>query len=122
MARAEHRVLVVEDDPSLRDVVVEALSEDGHVVRAAPDGATALRIAGDWPPHLVVLDLMLPGLSGEQFCAALRELQGLADVLIVVVSAARRATEVSERLGATVMLRKPFDLIELAEQVDELLR
>src|SRR5207248_4148192 len=105
-----------------RDVMVEALIEDGHQVRSASDGVAGLEIAEEWAPDLVVLDLMLPGLSGEQFCFAMRQVPGLSEVPIVVVSAARSALEMSARCGAAATLRKPFDLLELVSQVEELLR
>jgi DNA-binding response OmpR family regulator len=113
------RVLIVEDDQTLRDTVAEALGEDGFAVRTARDGHAALASVRRWP-DLVILDLMMPRLDGEGFCEELRRLDGMADVPIIVVSASRLADEISERVGATVTLAKPFDLIELTENVDRL--
>jgi DNA-binding response OmpR family regulator len=114
------KVLIVEDDQTLRDTVAEALGEDGFAVRTARDGQAALASVRRWPPDLVILDLMMPRLDGEGFCEELRRLDGMADVPIIVVSASRLADEVSERVGAAVTLTKPFDLIELTENVDRL--
>jgi len=118
---AEGRVLVVEDDESLREVITEALTEDGFAVRAADNGRSALEVVREWPPDVVVLDLMMPHLDGEGFCSAIRQVDGLASLPIIVVSAARTAQEVGTRLGAVVSLRKPFDLFELTDQVAALL-
>ena len=117
----ERRVLVVEDDPLLRDVIAEALHEDGYAVEAADNGRTALELAQQRPPGLVILDLMMPHMNGEQFCVALRQLDGLQTVPIIVVSAARSAHEIGARVGATAALRKPFDLFELTDRVSDLL-
>ena len=118
---AERRVLVVEDDRQLREVIAEALDEDGYAVEAADNGQTALELAQRRPPELVILDLMMPRMNGEQFCSALRQMHGLEAVPIIVVSAARAADEISARVGATAALRKPFDLFELTDRVSDLL-
>jgi DNA-binding response OmpR family regulator len=117
----ERRVLVIEDDQTLRDTIAEALTEDGYEVWAASNGAAALAIVQRWQPDLVILDLMMPRLDGEGFCAALRRIDGMAGVPIVVVSASRAAAEVSARIGAAAALSKPFDLLELTRSVDLLM-
>ena len=118
----ERRVLVVEDDQSLRDVITEALQEDGYLVDAARNGQAGLELAQHSPPDLVILDLMMPQMDGEQFCSAVRQIERLASVPIIVVSAARAADDVGVRLGAAAALRKPFDLFELTRHVNALLR
>lgn len=118
----EPRVLVVEDDQSLRDVITEALQEDGYVVDAARNGQAGLELAQHSPPDLVIVDLMMPQMDGEQFCSAVRQIECLASVPIIVVSAARTADDVGVRLGASAALRKPFDLFELTRHVNALLR
>jgi DNA-binding response OmpR family regulator len=113
----ERRVLVVEDDQTLREVIAEALREDGYAVRTAINGETALELAQRWPPGMVILDLMMPRMAGEEFCAALRALDGLATIPILLVSASRSAADIGERVGAAASLTKPFDLVELAQHV-----
>lgn len=119
---SENRVMVVDDDDSLRDVIAEALREDGYSVQAVDNGQSALELVRSWPPDLVILDLMMPYVDGAQFCAAIREMHTMASVPIIVVSAARSAAEVGAKLGASASLSKPFDLFELTERVDHLLR
>jgi DNA-binding response OmpR family regulator len=119
---AETRILVVEDDQTLRDVIAEALREDGYAVETTDDGLAALELARGWRPALVILDLMMPHMSGQEFAEAVRRMDGLASIPIIVVSASRAADEVGPRLGATAAFHKPFDLFELTEQVNGLLR
>jgi DNA-binding response OmpR family regulator len=117
----EPHILIVEDDPSLRDVVTEALLDDGYRVTSANNGATALELARELRPDLVILDLMMPQMNGEEFCAKVRRMEGLADLPIIVVSAARGTEEVGARLGAAAALKKPFDLFELTGTVEGIL-
>ena len=117
----ERRVLVVEDDQTLRDIIAEALREDGYVVQTAGNGETALEVARRWSPRLVILDLMMPRMDGEAFGAILRQLDGMASVPIMLVTASRFAEDVGARLGASVSLTKPFNLLELTEHVGVLL-
>ena len=121
MPAGEGRILVVEDDASLREIIAEALDEDGYAVASAANGATALEMARRSPPDLAIVDLMMPHMGGEQFCSALREVEGLASLPIIVVSAARTTTEVGSRVGAIAALRKPFDLYELTQRVNSAL-
>jgi CheY-like chemotaxis protein len=75
-AATSGRVLVVDDDPTVSDVVRRYLERAGYDVDKAADGPTALALAAERPPDLVVLDLMLPGMSGLEVC---RRLRGAAD-------------------------------------------
>jgi len=70
--RMDDRVLVVEDDASIADVLVTALQEEGYSVRGAADGRTALATVKDWQPGVVLLDLMLPVLDGWALVDELR--------------------------------------------------
>src|SRR5690349_12086590 len=72
-ATSPPRILVVDDDPMVAEVVVKYLERDGHRVDSVGNGAEALRRALSDPPDLVVLDLMLPGMDGLQVCKKLRE-------------------------------------------------
>ena len=121
-AVAEQRILVIEDDQTLRETIAEALREDGYPVETADNGAAALACVQRASPELVILDLMMPRLDGEGFCRALRGMVGMEDVPIIVVSASRAAAEISARVGAAAALTKPFDLIELIDHVDKLLK
>ncbi|HEX6417696.1 MAG TPA: response regulator, partial [Acidimicrobiales bacterium] len=84
MTEAPSRILVVDDDPTVSEVVARYLERDGFAVETVSDGRTALDRALAEPPDLVVLDLMLPGLDGLEVC---RRLRALAPVPIVILTA-----------------------------------
>ena len=72
-AMAKYRILVVDDEPMVTEVVERYLQRDGFEVSTADDGDKAIALAGSWAPDLVVLDLMLPGKDGLEVCRALRK-------------------------------------------------
>ena len=114
-------VLIVEDDPNTIKLVGLYLSRDGHKVLSAADGLEGLRLAREAQPDLVVLDLMLPGMSGMEVCRILRE---ESEVPIVMLTA---RVEEEDRLagldiGADDYVTKPFSPRELASRVRAVLR
>ena len=115
------RVLVVEDDPEITDVLRRALRNEGYEVRAAGDGAQALDAASEFIPDLVVLDLGLPRLDGVEVC---RRLRADGDVPILILTA---RTETADRVagldsGADDYLGKPFEHQELLARIRALMR
>jgi DNA-binding response OmpR family regulator len=116
-------VLVVEDDHTIREVLVTALEEEGYRVREAVHGRAALDLLEGWPADLIVLDLMLPVLDGWTFLAERRRLDRAASAPVVVVSASRQAVSgLSSDLGVAACLVKPFMLDALLDTVEQTLR
>jgi DNA-binding response OmpR family regulator len=114
-------VLVVDDEPTVREVVVGYLRRDGHEVMEAEDGPTALRLLESERFDLVVLDMMLPGVNGLDI---LRRIRSMGDMPVIMLTA--RAEE-SDRvagleLGADDYVVKPFSPRELAARVNGVLR
>ena len=105
-ARTQPMILVVDDDQDIRDVIAESLALDGYLVRTAPNGKVALEQAHAKRPDLIVLDLMMPVMSGVEFLAARREDPALATTPVVVITAAFD----SQVEGAALLLQKPFEL------------
>ena len=109
------RILVVEDDDDIREVVEEVLSSEGYRVDVAKDGIDALgKLAGDETrPPLILLDMMMPRMDGETFLRALRNRPFLAEAPVVVISGNAAARDRANALHATACLVKPFELDEL---------
>lgn len=112
------RVLVIEDDPDVRQLITAALRAAGLDVISAVDGAHALRTALARRPAAIVLDLGLPDYDGAEFVARWRERRpDVGDVPIVVVSGRQDRREVAGLLGASCVLGKPFEIDELVGEV-----
>ena len=118
------RVLVVEDDPDLSRLMATHLASEGYDVARASEAAAALELVGAGCVDVVVLDLMLPRISGDGLLVRLREREGTRDLPVIVVSAKDAVwTRVDLlRLGADAYLTKPFDLDELTARIEALLR
>jgi DNA-binding response OmpR family regulator len=112
-------VLVVDDDEMIRRLVRAVLEADEFEVAEARDGETALRLASETKPSVVVLDVMMPGLNGVEVCRRLDH----SSVKVIVLTAKDdpRLEEECRALGAAAFLTKPFSSIELLDLVAELL-
>jgi DNA-binding response OmpR family regulator len=115
------RILVVDDDATVSEVVARYLERDGFVVETVADGRVALDRALAEPPDLVVLDLMLPGMDGLEVC---RRLRALAPVPIIILTARGQESDriVGLELGADDYVAKPFSTKELVARVRAVLR
>lgn len=114
-------VLVVDDDHTVREVVVSYLRAGGHHVTEADDGLAALKAMRTAPADLVVLDLMLPGLDGLEVCRRLRE-QGDVPVIMLTAKGSINDRVIGFEIGADDYLTKPFSPRELVLRVDSILR
>ncbi len=123
-AKSPASVLIVEDDPDLRDVYADALAGEGYAVRVAAEGREALSLLNQSsePPCVLLLDLRMPGMSGWELAARLRESPRWRDVPIVVVAAHYLLAEEGRRLGAAAWLQKPVPLGVLVNAVDNACR
>jgi two-component system phosphate regulon response regulator PhoB len=118
-------LLLVEDEPDLAEPLLFALRNDGHDVALVTDGASALdRLLGDNPPDLVLVDLMLPDMSGLEICRRIRSHPTLGRMPVMAVTA--RADEydkvVGFEAGVDDYITKPFSLREVCLRVQALLR
>jgi CheY-like chemotaxis protein len=115
------RILVVDDEPSVLDILATLLADEGHVVQKAPDGHFALAMLADDLPDLLITDVMMPGLDGWALLAAVRERAPILPV-IVISAVDRQKARHREFFTAdhTVFLRKPFDIETLLTAVERL--
>ncbi|MBA3262372.1 MAG: response regulator transcription factor [Thermoleophilaceae bacterium] len=117
-------ILVVDDEPTIADVVSRYLERAGYTARTAADGPAALRSAGEERPDLVVLDLMLPGMDGLEVMSRLRDYGEGPRVSVILLTAKGEHSDriVGLRLGADDYVVKPFSPVELVARVDAVLR
>jgi len=123
--RERGSVLVVDDEPTILDVVSRYLERAGYQARVAGDGREALRLAGEERPDLIVLDLMLPGMGGLEVMRLLRERswdRGRVSVILLTAKGEQTDRIVGLRLGADDYVVKPFSPAELVARVDAVLR
>jgi DNA-binding response OmpR family regulator len=114
-------ILVVDDEPTLRETLAEALDADGFSVVTAADGREALLKFRELRPDLLVLDLMLPELSGIEVCRIIRQESGVP-ILMLTAKSAELDKVVGLELGADDYVTKPFSLRELTARIRALLR
>jgi DNA-binding response OmpR family regulator len=121
MVMRPHRVLVVDDEPPIVELVTGYLAREGWDVRSAADGPGALEAAQAFDPDVVILDVMLPGLDGIEVC---RRLRAVSDAYVLMLTA--RGEEIDRIMGLTVgaddYLVKPFSPREVVARVKAMLR
>lgn len=112
------RILVVDDEPSVADLIEAVLAGEGYTVAIARDGAQGLMLARDWNPDLILMDIMLPAVDGSTAIRRLKADPETAEIPIVAMSAGRTIRSQSEALAnADAALAKPFDIDALLAQV-----
>ena len=112
---AGKRVLVVDDDPDIRELLFTALEDEGFEVVPAANGQEALAVIRTFRPDVIVLDLMMPVMDGWQFAAELRARD--EEIPLVLLSAARDLKAHQKALAAADVIEKPFDLSDLLPKI-----
>jgi two-component system, chemotaxis family, chemotaxis protein CheY len=113
-------VLVIDDDPDIREIVSLVLESVGYLALAAKDGEDALRILrAGVPVKLILLDMMMPGMDGWRFRECQRRDPQLEAIPLIVLTGDGRAADKAEQIDAVGFLRKPVDLPELLEVVSK---
>lgn len=117
-------ILVVDDEQINRELMEAILTQGGHAVRLAADGPAALQAVSEAPPDLVLLDLMMPGMSGLDVCKQLKGSPATAAIPIIVVTALAhlRAKEAALALGADDFVTKPLQAADVLARVTAMLR
>lgn len=113
----EGRVLVVDDEPMVRETLGQVLSDEGYMVDLAVDGETALECVHAVRPDAILLDLMMPGMNGRQFLQALRQEPAYANVPVMIMTAVHGLEVNLATMGASEVVEKPFDVDELLNKV-----
>jgi two-component system phosphate regulon response regulator PhoB len=118
------RILVIEDEKDIQDVLDYNLRQAGHKVNLASTGQDGLRLAREKRPDLVLLDLMLPDISGTEVCKAMKQDATLRDVQVVILTAKGEEIDrvVGFEIGADDYVVKPFSVRELVLRIQAILR
>ena len=116
------KILVVEDDPVVRELIEFKLSSAGHEVLLEADGEAGLATAKTQRPDLIVLDWMMPKLTGLEVCAAIREDEAISDTSVLLLTARAQENDVEKGFaaGANDYLLKPFSPRELLSRIEAL--
>ncbi|WP_205626858.1 response regulator [Pseudoponticoccus marisrubri] len=118
------RILHVEDDADIREITQLALALSGQFeLHQFTNGDEALQQAAGIAPDLLLLDVMMPGMSGPELLVALRDVPGLAEVPAIFMTARVQKTEIAGFLeqGAIGVIAKPFDPVSLGQQIHDIL-
>src|ERR1700709_1777418 len=113
MSIPQRKVLIVEDDPAIREALREAISADGNDAVCAPDGGQAVRLFGEGKFDLVLLDLMMPILSGYDVCRKIREKNRIVPIIMLTAKGEEIDKVLGLELGADDYVTKPFGLREI---------
>lgn len=117
------KVLIADDEPSLRLLVHATLESDDYEILEAKDGLEALEVAQREMPELVILDVQMPGLDGFEVCRRLKNDEKTKNMMVVMLTSKSQATdrEMGARVGANEYFTKPFSPLELMELVEKVL-
>ena len=116
-ALPRRRVLVVDDEPGIRDFLDDLLSDEGYEVVTTAHGAAALAVLdGGWQPHVILLDINMGVMDGYAFAQAYHQRRDHT-APIVVITAGERASDAASRIGAAGHIAKPFDLDRVLDDV-----
>lgn len=115
------RILLVDDDPAILKMISMGLLQEGFQIKTAEDGEIALEIIPDFNPHIIILDVMMPGLDGYELCEAIPR---ISEASIIMLTAKNTSADVVKglRQGAHDYLKKPFHFDELLARIEVQLR
>ncbi|HXX84901.1 MAG TPA: response regulator [Casimicrobiaceae bacterium] len=113
------RILIVDDEPNIVISLEFLMKRKGHEVKVVSDGQSALTAVAEFAPHVILLDVMIPVLSGYEVCQRIRENPAWESMKIIMLTAKGRDVDVTKGLavGADAYVTKPFSTSELVEKV-----
>ena len=121
MAANKFKILVVDDDPAICQMLSLGLTNEGYEVKTAENGETALQIIPEFEPHIIILDIMMPVMDGYELCEAVPSISGASMIMLTAKDASKDIVK-GLRLGANDYLVKPFHFEELLARIEVQLR
>lgn len=121
MSIGKFKILVVDDDASIRQMLSLGLKQEGYDVQTAENGEIALNIIPDFEPHVIILDLMMPVMDGYELCTAIPEISGASMIMLTAKDTSKDIVK-GLRLGANDYLVKPFHFEEMLARIEVQLR
>lgn len=116
------KILIVEDEPELRSLIKLELETSGYTVVCAEDGEAGLRMASEERPDLVISDVLMPKIDGNQMLQELRALDFGKNIPVIILTARRKMKEYFEIMDVSAFLEKPFEAEELLDCVEKVFR
>lgn len=118
------RILIVDDDATMRLLMKETLQEEGYIIDEADNGIDALQMISAVPPDVVLLDVRMPGMSGFEVCAEIRKFSGETNIAIVMVTGLEDAESIEKafELGATAFISKPINWVTFPYRIQYILK
>lgn len=114
-----YKILVIENDEKLVDVIREILEQAGHQIRVLPETYDIRPIVAEYQPDLVLLDFLLPGINGGELCSQLKRMEKYQQIPVIIMSAFPRVMLSLGDYGCNAFIPKPFELNALLEQIED---
>jgi CheY-like chemotaxis protein len=117
------RILIVDDEPDILKIVIFRLKTKGYQTISATSGEEALRLVAENKPNLIILDLRMPGIDGDEVCRRIKADQDLCDIPVILLTAStgQDIEKLSKEIGAVDFIRKPFDSQEFINKIEGIL-
>jgi len=115
------KILIVDDEKDICDLVKDVLTSWGHTVDIAKDGVTALRLMAKEHPNVVFLDRRMPGMDGRDVLKKIQEDKIASHVIVMTADVDDQAHEEMKALGAVGVITKPFEILKLKDQLEVML-
>ena len=121
MSNSKSTVLVVDDQPGIRRLLMEVLTEEGYIVYTAANGYEGVQKAKDLKPTLILMDMKMPGMDGIETLRELKYLNQADKVIMMTAYGELGLVNIAKELGAYAYVTKPFDIIELCTLIGQLI-
>lgn len=121
MSNIKHTVLVIDDQPGIRRLLMEVLTEEGYSVHTAANGYEGIQKVKDLKPVLILMDMKMPGMDGIETLRELKRLNQANKVIMMTAYGELELVNIARELGAYAYITKPFDIIDLCSMISNLI-